>query len=38
MTHLKEGDNAPDFNGLNRIASLQKAYKLGRFGAVPNID
>lgn len=27
-----------DFNGLNRISSLQKAYKLGRFGAIPDID
>lgn len=26
-----------DFNGLNRINSLQKAYKSGRFGAIPNI-
>ena len=26
------------FNGLNRISSLQKAYKFGKFGAVPNID
>ncbi|HQO09066.1 MAG TPA: ATP-binding protein [Clostridiales bacterium] len=26
------------FNGLNRISSLQKAYKYGKFGAVPNID
>ena len=27
-----------DFNGLNRISSLQKAYKFGKFGAIPNID
>ena len=27
-----------EFNGLNRISSLQKAYKFGKFGAVPNID
>lgn len=26
-----------DFNGLNRISSLQKAYKFGKFGAVPNL-
>lgn len=26
-----------DFKGLNRISSLQKAYKFGKFGAVPNI-
>lgn len=26
-----------DFKGLNRLSSLQKAYKLGRFGAIPNI-
>ncbi|HNW83024.1 MAG TPA: ATP-binding protein [bacterium] len=26
------------FNGLNRISSLQKAYKYGKFGAIPNID
>lgn len=26
-----------DFKGLNRISSLQKAYKFGRFGAVPNL-
>ncbi|MFA7122998.1 MAG: ATP-binding protein [Candidatus Delongbacteria bacterium] len=26
------------FNGINRISSLQKAYKFGKFGAVPNID
>ena len=26
-----------DFNGLNRITSLQKAYKFGKFGAVPNL-
>ena len=26
-----------DFRGINRIASLQKAYKYGKFGAVPNI-
>jgi len=26
-----------DFNGLNRISSLQKAYRFGKFGAVPNI-
>ncbi len=27
-----------DFKGLNRISSLQKAYRFGKFGAVPNID
>ena len=27
----------PDFKGLNRISSLQKAYKFGKFGAVPNL-
>ena len=26
-----------DFKGLNRISSLQKAYKFGQFGAVPNL-
>lgn len=26
-----------DFNGLSRISSLQKAYKFGKFGAIPNI-
>jgi AAA15 family ATPase/GTPase len=26
-----------DFNGVNRISSLQKAYKHGKFGAIPNI-
>ena len=26
-----------DFKGLNRIISLQKAYKFGKFGAVPNL-
>lgn len=26
-----------DFKGLNRIGSLQKAYKFGKFGAVPNL-
>lgn len=26
-----------DFKGLNRLSSLQKAYKLGKFGAIPNI-
>lgn len=26
------------FKGLNRISSMQKAYKFGKFGAVPNID
>jgi hypothetical protein len=26
-----------DFKGLNRIASLQKAYQYGKFGAIPNI-
>ncbi|RLD60188.1 MAG: ATP-binding protein [Bacteroidetes bacterium] len=26
------------FKGLGRISSLQKAYKFGKFGAVPNID
>ncbi len=27
-----------DFKAVNRIASLQKAYKYGKFGAVPNIE
>ncbi len=26
------------FQGLNRLSSLQKAYKFGKFGAIPNID
>lgn len=26
------------FTGLNRISSLQKAYKFGKFGAIPNMD
>lgn len=26
-----------DFNGVNRISSLQKAYRQGRFGAIPKI-
>jgi AAA15 family ATPase/GTPase len=26
-----------DFKGINRISSLQKAYKYGKFGAIPNI-
>ena len=26
-----------DFKGLNRISSIQKAYKFGKFGAVPNL-
>jgi AAA15 family ATPase/GTPase len=26
-----------DFKGVNRINSLQKAYKYGKFGAIPNI-
>ena len=26
-----------DFKGLNRISSLQKAYKIGKVGAVPNL-
>ena len=26
-----------NFNGVNRISSLQKAYKFGKFGAIPNI-
>ena len=26
-----------DFKGLNRISSLRKAYKFGKFGAVPNL-
>ena len=26
-----------DFKGLNRISALQKAYKFGKFGAVPNL-
>lgn len=27
-----------EFNGLNRIASLQKAYRQGKFGAIPKIN
>ena len=27
-----------EFNGLNRISSFQKAYKFGKFGAIPNIN
>jgi predicted ATP-dependent endonuclease of OLD family len=27
-----------EFSGLSRIASLQKAYRQGRFGAIPKID
>jgi AAA15 family ATPase/GTPase len=27
-----------EFNGLKRIASLQKAYRQGRFGAIPKIN
>ena len=27
-----------EFNGLNRIASLQKAYRQGRFGGIPKIN
>jgi AAA15 family ATPase/GTPase len=27
-----------DFNAVNRISSLQKAYKYGKFGAIPNIE
>ncbi|MFO7789766.1 MAG: ATP-binding protein [Bacteroidales bacterium] len=27
-----------DFTGLNRISSLQKAYKFGKFGATPDLD
>jgi AAA15 family ATPase/GTPase len=27
-----------EFNGLNRISSLQKAYRQGRFGAIPRIN
>jgi len=26
-----------DFNGVNRISSLQRAYRYGKFGATPNI-
>lgn len=26
-----------DFKGLNRISSLQKAYRFGKFGAIPNL-
>lgn len=26
-----------NFNGLNRISSLQKAYRFGKFGAIPNL-
>jgi AAA15 family ATPase/GTPase len=26
-----------DFKGINRITSLQKAYRYGKFGAIPNI-
>lgn len=41
----EKGENAStrlypltEFKGLKRISSLQKAYKFGKFGAVPNID
>jgi len=27
-----------DFNGVNRISSLRKAYQYGRFGAIPDIE
>lgn len=27
-----------DFNGINRLTSLQKAYRYGKFGAIPNIE
>jgi len=27
-----------EFKGLNRLSSIQKAYNLGKFGAVPQID
>lgn len=27
-----------DFNAVNRITSIQKAYKYGKFGAIPNIE
>jgi AAA15 family ATPase/GTPase len=27
-----------DFKAVNRITSLQKAYKFGKFGAIPNIE
>lgn len=27
-----------DFTGLSRISSLQKAYKFGKFGGIPNIE
>lgn len=27
-----------EFKGLTRISSIQKAYKFGRFGAIPNIE
>jgi AAA15 family ATPase/GTPase len=27
-----------DFNGINRLTSIQKAYRFGKFGAIPNID
>ncbi|MBW8325453.1 MAG: AAA family ATPase [Prolixibacteraceae bacterium] len=26
-----------DFNGINRLTSIQKAYRFGKFGAIPNI-
>ena len=26
-----------DFAGLNKLSSLQRAYRGGRFGAIPNI-
>lgn len=26
-----------DFNGVNRLSSIQKAYRFGKFGAIPNI-
>jgi hypothetical protein len=27
-----------DFTGLNRLSSLQKAYRVGKFGAIPDIN
>lgn len=34
-THLY---SLSDFKAVNRIGSIQKAYKYGRFGAIPNLD
>lgn len=42
FTHKKENGSTEiyslaDFKGVNRISSLLKAYKYGKFGAIPNI-